>query len=187
MTRLLLIRHGETDWNVEGRYQGQSDVPLNAPGREQARRLASDLRSTSLDAIYSSDLARARETAQILANATGAPLLLDPRLREVDQGEWEGRLFSDIRLRHPDLLQRRRQDPLHVAPPGGETVLQLQTRLMAAVRAIVEAHAQGNVALVSHGLSLAVIKVSLNGTPIEQVWDLVPGNAEAEWMEMEGA
>ncbi|MEW6568066.1 MAG: histidine phosphatase family protein [Chloroflexota bacterium] len=185
MTRLLLIRHGETDWNVEGRYQGQSDVPLSEAGRQQARRLAVELRDVPLSAIYSSDLARARETAQMVAEASGAPLRLDARLREVNQGEWEGRLFDDIRHDYADLLQRRRQDPLHVAPPGGETVLELRSRLIPAVEDIVQAHPRANVALVSHGLALAVIKASLNGVPIERVWDLIPGNAEVEWIEVE--
>jgi len=187
MTRLLLIRHGETDWNTEGRYQGQSDVPLNATGREQAQQLAQALRGSALEAIYSSDLLRARETAEALARATGAPLHVDPRLREVGLGEWEGQLFSDIQQRYPDLLRRRREDPLNFAPPGGETVAALRSRLLSAVQDIISLHPGGRAALVSHGFALAVIKVSLNGHPIEQVWDLVPRNAQMEWLEVRSA
>lgn len=185
MTRLLLIRHGETDWNREGRYQGQSDVPLNATGREQAWHLAEALRGTPLAAIYSSDLRRARETANCLARATGAPLHLDRRLREIGLGEWEGQLFSDIQRLYPDLVRQRREDPLRFAPPGGESLTDLIDRLLSAVRDITALHAREEVALVSHGFALAVIKVSLNGSPIEQVWDLVPRNAEMQWLEVE--
>ncbi len=187
MTRLLLIRHGETDWNREGRYQGQSDVPLNAAGREQAWQLAEALRGTPLHAIYSSDLLRARETADALACATGAPLRLDPRLREVGLGKWEGRLFSDIQRLYPDLLRQRQQDPLHFAPPGGESVIDLMGRLMSAVRDITDLHPHGHVALVSHGFALAVIRVSLNDHPVERVWDLVPRNAETQWLEVDSS
>lgn len=98
MTRLILVRHGETDWNVEGRYQGHSDVPLNARGRAQAARLAEALRGSDIRAIYSSDLARARETAEALAHATRLAVQHDPRLREIDQGDWEGMLFLEIHL-----------------------------------------------------------------------------------------
>ncbi len=187
MTRLLLIRHGETDWNSEGRYQGQSDVPLNATGREQARHLAQALDGCALDTIYSSDLLRARETAEALARATGASLYLDPRLREVDLGEWEGQLFSCIQEKYPELLRQRRENPLHFAPPGGETMVELRQRLLSAVREIAALHPGASVALVSHGFALAVIKVSLNGQPVERVWDLVPGNAEMEWVEVGSA
>ncbi len=184
MTRLLLIRHGETDWNAEGRYQGQADPPLNATGWEQAGALAEALRGTALEAIYSSDLRRARQTADLLAAATGAPLLLEPRLREVGLGEWEGQPFRDIQSRHPDLLRQRREDPLHFAPPGGETVLALRHRLLSALNDIAASHPRGSAALVSHGFALAVLKVSLNGYPFERVWDLVPANAEMEWVEV---
>jgi alpha-ribazole phosphatase len=185
MTELILIRHGETDWNLEGRYQGQSDVPLNDHGLRQAHALAERLRGERLDAIYSSDLSRARETAAVLAEATGAPLILDRRLREIDQGRWEGMLFEDIRGRYAEAFQRRKQDPLRVAPPGGETVGQLRQRVLDILKEILRQHPQGRVALVSHGLALALLKVHVGGHPIETVWDHIPHNAQPEIISVE--
>src|SRR5213078_2372373 len=90
MTTLLLVRHGETDWNAAGRLQGHTDRPLSDYGREQARRLADELSSEGVDAIYTSDLARARETAEIVAERLHLPVVLDPDLREKNWGTWEG-------------------------------------------------------------------------------------------------
>ena len=180
MTTLLLIRHGETDWNRQGRYQGQSDVPLNPVGLEQAAAAARALDGRPLDAVYTSDLQRARATAQAVAAATGAPLLEDRRLREVHQGDWEGQLFDDIRVRDAERLAARRRDPLGIPPPGGETVLEVRARALAALDEIVRRHPAGRVAIVSHGLTLAVIKTHLAGAPIESVWERIPPNAQAE-------
>lgn len=130
MTQLILIRHGETDWNVEGRWQGQADVPLNERGRAQAVQLAQELKDDGIDAIYSSDLIRALETAEKLSEATKLSVQIDRRLREIHQGEWQGMLVSEIQTRYADRFARRRDDPLHIAPPGGETVAQVKTRVI---------------------------------------------------------
>ena len=96
MTEIWIVRHGQTDWNVEGRYQGQADRPLNAVGLAQAQQAAEQLRGRDFAAIYSSDLQRARVTAEIIAGQLGLPVQVDRRLREVNQGEWEGLLTADI-------------------------------------------------------------------------------------------
>ena len=98
MTTLYLIRHGETPWNVEGRYQGQLDPPLNENGRRQAQTTAAQLALMGFEAIYSSDLARAQQTAKALVEKTSLPLQLDPRLREIDQGEWQGILIGELTM-----------------------------------------------------------------------------------------
>ena len=185
MTELILIRHGETDWNIEGRYQGQSNVPLNSSGLKQAEELAQELRHEAINAIFSSDLARARQTAQMLSQINGAPLFLDRRLREIHQGEWEGMLFDDIRTRYTKAFQERLRDPLQVAPPGGETVGQLRERVLKAIEEIIAQYPHGSVAIVSHGLSLAIIKVHYNKLAIETVWDHIPDNAVPEKIIME--
>ncbi len=185
MTELVLIRHGQTNWNVEGRYQGQADVPLNSQGLQQARKLAAALAKEKIDAIYSSDLIRARQTAEAIQQATGAPLFLEPRLREINQGQWEGMLFSEIKARDPERHARRKADPLNIAPPGGETVSQVRQRVLAAVRDILQRHPDQRVALVSHGLALAILIVQARRLPIERVWDYIPDNAQPVHLQLE--
>lgn len=178
MTCLILIRHGETDWNLEGRWQGQADVPLNARGREQAEQVARQLAGCELHAVYSSDLARARQTAEPMARTAGLEVRLEPRLREIDQGEWEGLLIDEIQDRYAATFQERVKDPWSVSPPGGETSRQVHDRVLAAVEEILQSHPGQNVAIVSHGFSLAVIITYFKGHPITRVWELVPKNCE---------
>lgn len=187
MTRLLLIRHGETDWNVAGRWQGQTDVPLNARGRAQAVALVTPLAGTPLTAIYSSDLSRARETAEILARSTGLSVQVDPRLREIDLGEWEGQLATDIQTRYADLLAQRRANPFSVSPPGGETAASALARARAALKDIVQRHAQGSVALISHGFLLALLRLHYTGQSVSQLWTLIPPNCEPVELSIESS
>jgi alpha-ribazole phosphatase len=180
MTEIILIRHGETDWNIEGRYQGQSDVPLNQNGIQQAKEMANRIRHYQFNAIISSDLSRAKQTAEILSETCESPLQIDPRLREINQGEWEGMLYADIRSRYSKAFEERLHNPLDVAPPGGETVGQVRDRVLEAIQEIVEQFPDGIVAIVSHGLSLAIIKVHFNHYQFENVWDHIPSNAKPE-------
>jgi broad specificity phosphatase PhoE len=186
MTCLLLIRHGQTDWNVEARWQGQSDVPLNAKGLEQAGQIARMLHDRHLDAIYSSDLTRALQTAQLLSTGVGLPVTVDPRLREVYQGEWEGMLISEIEERYAREFRLRRENPLSVAPPGGETTRHVQERVISAVQDILAKYPGGTVAVVSHGFAIAVILASYQGIPIDEVWALFPKNGEMREIEIVG-
>lgn len=183
-TTLLLIRHGQTDWNLEGRYTGQSDIPLNEAGREQARRLADKLKAMPPDVIYASDLIRAYETAEIIADSCDVPLYSDPRLREINQGVWEGMLFPDIKARFAREFAAREADPLTVSAPEGETVGQVRQRVLAAVQEIILKHPGQRVAIVAHGLTLAIIKGYVMEHSITQVWDLIPPNAEVEEVEV---
>lgn len=183
MTRLILIRHGETDWNIEGRWQGQADVALNQTGWSQAEDMARTLETVGVSAIYSSDLLRARQTAQVLADATGVPLKIDHRLREIHQGEWQGLLISEIQARYAQAYQERQRDPLGIAPPGGETAAQVRQRVVSATQAILRQHPDETVAVVSHGFALAVLIAHLRGEPFERVWDLIPENGQ--WVVVE--
>jgi broad specificity phosphatase PhoE len=178
MTRLILIRHGETDWNVENRWQGQADVPLNANGRAQAHQVAERLKNDGLQAIYASDLERTRETARELTRVTGLEVRLDPRLREIHQGDWQGMLASEIETRYAWFFQNRPDNLLESAPPGGETIGQVQARVIAAIQDIVQAHPGGSVAVVSHGFAIAVILAYYQGVPPEKIWDLLPRHDE---------
>lgn len=183
MTRLLLIRHGETEWNVEGRYQGQTDVPLNERGRGQAQALAAAVAAMPIAAVYSSDLQRALDTARAVAERTGARLVIDARLREIDQGAWEGLVGAEVREQWHDLLVARRADPESFAPPGGEPFVAVRERVLAAVQDAVQVHPGETIALVSHGLALAIVRTALAGLPWSGVWDAIPANAVVVEME----
>lgn len=176
MTRFLLIRHGETAWNTEGRWQGQSDVPLNEHGREQAAELARTLSGVGITAVHSSDLSRASETAELLAQSLGLTVQYDPRLREIHQGEWQGQLYTDIQAKYAEEFRQRKENPASVAPPGGETASQVLERVLASIQDIARKHPGETVAVVSHGFALAVLLTHLEHHPIERVWDLIPGN-----------
>jgi broad specificity phosphatase PhoE len=147
VTTLLLVRHGETDWNAEGRLQGHTDRPLNDHGRRQAKDLADRLADEGADAIYASDLSRARETAEIVGTRLGLPVVIDADLREKDWGSWEG-LTGDERA--------------HVEQVAESTEAH-RDRVMRAVRRIVERHPGQRVVVVTHGGSLRRVQASLNG------------------------
>ena len=147
MTTLLLVRHGETDWNAEGRLQGHTDRPLNDYGRRQAAVLAEELAGREIGAIYASDLARARETAEIVAARIGLPVALDVGLREKNWGSWEGLTPSE-------------RDRVEYE---GETTESHRSRVLHAVHRIAERHPGEEVVVVTHGGSLRRVQASVLG------------------------
>jgi broad specificity phosphatase PhoE len=186
MTKLCLVRHGQTGWNLEGRYQGQSDISLNENGRIQARTLAQQLKDYPFCAIYASDLERAKETAEIIAVGIHLPVRCDSRLREINQGEWEGQLVDIIKARYADLWQQRTVDPASIRPPGGETVQEVADRVYAALDDIARIHPTGSVLIVSHGLALATVVCKVRGIPVGQAYGVIPENAEPVWVKWSG-
>lgn len=185
MKKLYLLRHGQTDWNKEGRYQGQTDVPLNSVGQEQARVLADQLAPIDVTALYSSDLSRARDTARAVAAKVDCEIQLIPEFREIHQGDWEGMLFPDIKSKYSKELHDRTNDPLNVAPPGGETVGQFKQRVLKGFEKVLGQHSSGDtVVVVSHGFTIAVARVHFSGLDIRDVWDYVPHNTEITYLEV---
>lgn len=183
MTKFCLVRHGQTDWNLEGRYQGQSDVSLNPTGFAQAQALAQRLRNEHFNGIYSSDLVRARETANAIAHFHhGLTVQVDPRLREINQGQWEGVLVETIRAHYAELWQQRSIDPANVRAPGGETVGEVMKRVYAALDEIAERYPAGKILIVSHGLSLATILCKVKDVPVGLAYQQIPENAEPIWI-----
>ncbi len=150
-TRIIAIRHGETAWNVDTRIQGHLDIPLNDTGLWQARRLGAALADEPLAAIYTSDLQRARTTAQAVADTTGAPLTLETGLRERGFGHFEGRTFVEIEAELPDEARRWRQREPDYAPAGGESLTTVRTRIAQTVHRLAARHTGEQMVLVAHG------------------------------------
>ncbi|MCS6845218.1 MAG: histidine phosphatase family protein [Caldilineales bacterium] len=178
-TTLLLLRHGETEWNLTGRWQGQAaDTPLTDLGRQQARIVAQRLRSYPIQAIYSSDLARAFETAQIVGEALGLAPIPEPGLRESDIGAWMGLTWEEIVARFPDEVAAMLagQD---VRRGGGESFTELQARLGATAERIVARHPGQTVLLVSHGAALRSLVAHVLGASLSQMHRLAIGGNTA--------
>lgn len=182
MTRFCLVRHGQTDWNVQGRYQGQSDIPLNETGLEQARQTAQKLNGHPFAAIFSSDLQRAVQTAAAVARDTDLPVQIDTRLREINQGEWEGHPPHEIKERYPEIWKQRVVDPGGVRPPGGETVNEVAERVKAALDDIAQRYPEEDVLIASHGLALATVICMARSIPLSLAFQAIPQNAEPVWV-----
>ena len=159
MTEIIVIRHGETNWNVEGRYQGQADPPLNTRGFDQAHEIADMLMESKFDMIYTSPLKRACQTAKIIADQLQIPIHADARLSEINQGDWQTRLRAEIENLYPDLFRRWETEPWAVTPPGGEHLTEVQSRVNAAIDDIVDHHPGLRVGLVTHRIPIALIKI----------------------------
>lgn len=166
-TRIVLIRHGQTAWNVATRIQGHTDEPLNEHGRWQAAQTATALAGEAFSAIYSSDLQRARATADVLAQRTGLKVIEEPGLRERHFGSFEGASFKEIDAQWPHEALRWRQRDADYAPPGGETLADFFARVVQAASAVAARHRGELIALVSHGGALdclyrAALRLPLN-------------------------
>jgi 2,3-bisphosphoglycerate-dependent phosphoglycerate mutase len=164
LTRVSLIRHGETAWNVDGRWQGQAPVPLNDEGRRQAALLGEHLRPQAAEivAIYSSDSLRARETSELIAGRLGKIVSQDPRLREIDLGEWQGLTDDEVHAWDGERLQVVRADPWNAPRPGGESWRQVAERATGAVYEFVDRHPGGHILVVSHGGTIRSILQNLD-------------------------
>ena len=176
-TRILATRHGQTAWNATLRIQGQLDIGLDDVGRWQAQRLAQACADEAFDAVYSSDLARARDTAQALASAAGLEVRTDAGLRERGFGVFEGLTYAEVESRFPDQARRWRQRDASFGPAGGEALQVFYQRVVAAVAALAARHRGQHIAVVAHGgvldaLYRAAARVALDAP---RSWQL--GNA----------
>lgn len=189
--RVFLARHGETVWNVEGRWQGQADSPLTERGLAQARSLARALADEPLAAVYSSDLGRALETARYVAEPHGLQPTPDARLREIDAGLWTGRLSAELRLAYPAEMELWRERPWAGRMPGGESLHEAQARCIAFFHERLPRHAGQAVAVISHGAVTQAILTYAMQRPIQDMW-LPEGRVEncqisrLEWSEQAG-
>jgi probable phosphoglycerate mutase len=178
LTEIWLVRHGQTDGNVRRIVQGQQDIPLNETGIAQAEALAEQLADVHFDAIYSSDLSRAMQTAGIIARYKGLPVVADPRLREIRQGVWEGLPFDHILQKYqPDFSP----NPVYINTPraeGAESLAEVLSRMVEAANEYSHRHAGKRILFLSHGLSSAALYCFVNGMPLVNVDQHIPQNAQ---------
>lgn len=162
-TRLVLVRHGQTDWNATGRFQGQADIPLNEHGLEQARSLALHADALGFEAVAASDLVRAAETGRLLAEARGVPLALDARLREIHVGSWEGMTPDEAWAEDPAAKEALLTGHDFRRSPTGETATEAGERVRQALAELGDQYDGSTVAVVGHGLALRVGMAMLVG------------------------
>jgi broad specificity phosphatase PhoE len=167
VTTIYLVRHGETDANVQGVPQGHRDVPLNSRGRIQAEAVARWFDDRDLTAVRSSPLSRALDVAKTITEEHDVPLTEDARLVEFDQGDLDGVPISEVRERYPEFIERwRTEDPTDLRMPGGETYREVQGRIVEAIEEAAGSHQRGAVALVSHNLTIKAALCHALGVPL---------------------
>lgn len=165
-TTILLVRHGQTDYNLARRWQGHLDIALNDTGRRQARLLAARLSKYPIQTVYSSDLVRARETAEIIGKAHDLDPIPNTALRERYAGQFQGLTFEELIKNHAETWRRVRLD--NATPPDGESLRQVAERAIPAYQAIVERHKEQCVVIVSHGGTLNLLIAYVLGLPFGQ-------------------
>ena len=164
---LILVRHGETDWNRTGRCQGVADIELNNIGRRQVREVAESLKNHDIAAVYSSDLRRALETAREIARHHNISVSIDEDLREMNQGELEGLMFSEIRERYAHVLKEWRESPETLKLPHGESLLEVQQRAWKVFEKVHRRHAGQTVVAVSHNLTITSLLCKITGVGLK--------------------
>lgn len=182
-TRLCIARHGETDWNVEQRVQGHTDIPLNTKGRAQAEALATTLADERFDAIYSSDLKRALETATPVATANRLPIQSLTALRERSFGLFEGLTRSEMKTRFPEMFAIYHRREPDFALPGGESINAFAMRVQHVLTDIVQRHTNGTVLIITHGGGLDVARRLTSGRSMATPRDYPLPNAVPAWIE----
>ena len=183
MTRICVVRHGETDWNIEMRLQGQIDRPLNASGEAQAVAVGRHFLGVQADALYSSDLLRARQTAQPIADALQRPITLLAALRERNFGRCEGLTIEEIGARYADDARAiKSRDPDYAAPGGGESRRQHRARVLECLAGLVSNHPGQTIVLVTHGGILDVIFRRVHDRPLDAPRDYPIPNAGISWL-----
>jgi len=164
---LILIRHGETDWNRIGRCQGVADIVLNENGRQQAKELGESLKNHDIKAVYSSDLKRALETAQHIAEHHNITVRLEPGLQEMDQGDLEGLSFTDIRDKYAEVLKQWRESPETLRLPSGESLVEVQNRAWKVFEKVHNSHLGETVVVVSHNLTIITLLCKITGVGLK--------------------
>lgn len=176
ITRFILVRHGETTWNREGRYQGQIDTPLSPFGEEQGQKVAAALQSIPIDVCYASPLSRSYRTAAMCAQYHQLTVNADRRLLEINHGEWEGLMASDVQAKYPELLAKWRTSVVDVTMPGGENICQVRDRAMQAFNDYAERHAGKTVLVVAHDAVNKAVLCDILDIDLSHFWQVKQDN-----------
>ena len=172
MTKVIFIRHGQTEWNVTGRYQGQSDVKLTEEGRKQAEKLADNFPVAKVDAVYASDLCRAMVTAETIANKFGLKVQAEPAFRELSFGDWEGLTYQQIVDKWEDAMANFLQHPDILEIPGGERFPAVQKRAETRLNELVKEHDGQTIVVVAHGAVLRTLLAAALHMPLQYLWSI---------------
>jgi phosphoserine phosphatase len=170
--RLVVVRHAETEWNREGRYQGWRDTALSEIGRAQAHAVGRLLARQPLAAVWSSPLQRARDTAAAIAAPQGLVVREAPAFREMRFGEWEGLTRDQVRVSFPAQYRGWSETPHLVVPPGAETLDEVRARVLGGLEEVREAHDGQTVCVVAHGVSIRILILDALGLGLDRLWSL---------------
>jgi probable phosphoglycerate mutase len=183
LTRICIVRHGETSWNAEKRIQGQTDIGLDPAGLAQAEAAANWLAGTPVAALYSSDLQRAQQTAAYISVALGLPIVLLPAMRERRYGLFEGLTYAEARIQHSaQYYAFEMREPDFALPEGGESLRQLYERVTGGLCEIAARHPGQTVVLVTHGGVLDIVNRFVRGNPLDLPRDFLIPNAGINWI-----
>lgn len=187
MLKIYLIRHGQTDWNLSGQLQGQSDIALTELGQQQAQLLAEHFPAEKLDAIFSSDLQRAHDTAKALAKKFSCEIFLEKNMREIFFGDWEGLRFDEIIARWgKEFTHQLFSAPGDLSVPNGETFAQLSVRAMKALEIVREKFPEGHVAMVAHGAFNKTLLATILHIPLNELWHIRQDNTAVNIFRFDG-
>ena len=170
--RLFLLRHAETSWNRERRYQGWTDTGLSDAGRTQAEAAGRALAGASLQAVYASPLRRAQETAAAIAAPHGLSVRVEEAFKEMGFGGWEGLTVEEARAQEPALYRTWLETPHLAGPPGGERLPDVKRRVMAGLERLREGHDEESICLVAHGITARILILEALGLPLPRIWSL---------------
>ena len=183
MTKVILVRHGETLWNLEMKYQGHCDVALTEKGVAQAMLAAQRLADENISAVYASDLSRALKTAECIGAQHNLPVVAIPELREINFGEWEGLTYEGINNQWSDTMANLFTHPDDVQIPGGETFRAVKERATLALTKLVEKHPNQTIVIVSHGGTIRTLLCSVLNIHLNHLWNIKQDNTAINILE----
>jgi len=183
MTKVILVRHGQTLWNLEMKYQGHCDVALTDKGIEQAKLAAQRLAGEDVSAVYASDLSRALKTAECIAEKHNLPVAAIPELREINFGEWEGLTFEGINSQWTEAMSKLFTHPDEIVIPGGETFRQVKERATKALTNLVAAHPNQTIVVVSHGGTIRTVLCAILNIHLNHLWKIKQENTAVNMLE----